>query len=347
MSAKEGHKWRRRAHGVLSAVVILGAAFFLWRQHAQLEHAMALFSRLKWRWVGLAVAAEVVALVSFAGTQYTLLRAADSRIPLWRMVRITLAANSIALSIPGGAAVAAAFAFDKMKSHGVSKEVSAGVVLVAGAASGVALFLLAVVGIETAGGHGPARGLRGVAAALVVLLVVIVISAGLGLRSGAVGRSVEAAGRVIADRHLLPKAASDAVGRAWERIQAIHTRPAPGAVAFVTASANWLGDAACLAAAVTAVGAHVPWSGLLVAYVVAQIGISLPVTPGGVGIVEGALTYALIAYGVGPREAVAGMIVYRVISFWALVPLGLGAWVSMKGARSEGRGDAETCMAAP
>lgn len=60
---------------------------------------------------------------------------------------------------------------------------------------------------------------------------------------------------------------------------------------------NWLADAACLAVAVAAVGAPVPWQGLLLAFAAAAGVTSLGLTPGGIGLVEVALTGALVTAG--------------------------------------------------
>jgi uncharacterized protein (TIRG00374 family) len=90
--------------------------------------------------------------------------------------------------------------------------------------------------------------------------------------------------------------------------------------------ANWLFDAACLVVAFVAVGANVPWRALFLAYSAAQLAINLPITPGGLGVVEGSLTIALVAYGGGKAETVAAVLLYRLISFWALLPVGWTSW---------------------
>ena len=110
---------------------------------------------------------------------------------------------------------------------------------------------------------------------------------------------------------------------------------------YTFAAANWLWDALALALAFAAVGAGVPWRSLLLAYGAAQLAINLPITPGGLGVVEGSLTIALVAYG-GNREAtVATVVLYRLISFWGL--LGIG-WLCWAGLALQGRrpGQAET-----
>ena len=60
---------------------------------------------------------------------------------------------------------------------------------------------------------------------------------------------------------------------------------------------NWVADCGCLALSFLAVGARVPWRGLLLAYGAGQLATILPITPGGLGVVEGSLTVALVTFG--------------------------------------------------
>jgi uncharacterized protein (TIRG00374 family) len=92
------------------------------------------------------------------------------------------------------------------------------------------------------------------------------------------------------------------------------------------ALANWVWDCGALAAAFLAVGAHVPWRGLVLAYGAAQLAANLPITPGGLGVVEGSLTVALVAYGGAQLQTVAAVLLYRLIAFWALLPVGWASW---------------------
>jgi len=74
----------------------------------------------------------------------------------------------------------------------------------------------------------------------------------------------------------------------------------------------------------------VPWRGLLVAYGAAQVAANLPITPGGLGVVEGSLTIALVAYGGSTASTVAAVVLYRLLSFWVPVPLGWVAWAGLR-----------------
>jgi uncharacterized protein (TIRG00374 family) len=109
------------------------------------------------------------------------------------------------------------------------------------------------------------------------------------------------------------------------------------------AAANWLWDCCALAMAFLAVGAGVPWRGLLLAYGAAQLATNIPITPGGLGVVEGSLTIALVAYGGGQESTVAAVVLYRLISFWGLLVVGWAAWAvfAYEGRRPEARPELE------
>ena len=52
----------------------------------------------------------------------------------------------------------------------------------------------------------------------------------------------------------------------------------------------------------------------------------VPITPGGLGVVEAGLTTWLVLSGVGAHEAVVATLLYRLASYWLPIPLGALAW---------------------
>jgi hypothetical protein len=71
-----------------------------------------------------------------------------------------------------------------------------------------------------------------------------------------------------------------------------------------------------------AIHAPIPWSGLLLAYGAGQLAATLPITPGGLGVVEGSITIALVQFG-GPVTSTAdAVLLYRIISFWFILVVG-------------------------
>ncbi len=85
---------------------------------------------------------------------------------------------------------------------------------------------------------------------------------------------------------------------------------------------NWLLDCACFAMMFLAIHAPIPWGGLLLAYGAGQLAATLPITPGGFGVVEGSITVALVAFGGAEASTAYAVLLYRFISFWFILVLG-------------------------
>jgi uncharacterized membrane protein YbhN (UPF0104 family) len=70
--------------------------------------------------------------------------------------------------------------------------------------------------------------------------------------------------------------------------------------------------------------------GLLVAYGVAMLVGMVPISPGGLGIVEALLIPALIAMAAPQATAVLGVVSWRLFEYWAPIPLAGLSWVSLR-----------------
>ncbi len=115
------------------------------------------------------------------------------------------------------------------------------------------------------------------------------------------------------------------VTRTFDRITVVTPSRRQWGVALGWAGTNWVLDCACLVVAFVAVGTPVPWRVVLLAYGAGQLATNLPITPGGLGVVEGSLTIALVAYGGDQAGTAAAVLLYRLLSFWLPLPLGWGA----------------------
>jgi hypothetical protein len=128
------------------------------------------------------------------------------------------------------------------------------------------------------------------------------------------------------------------VHRVAGRLHELGRQPHLVARAIGWAAANWLFDAASLWVFLAAFGHRTRIDGLLVAYGLANVLAALPVTPGGLGIVEGVLTPSLVGFGVPADLAVLGVVSWRVVNFWLPIPLGGLAYLSLRLGPEERRG---------
>jgi uncharacterized protein (TIRG00374 family) len=101
-------------------------------------------------------------------------------------------------------------------------------------------------------------------------------------------------------------------------------------LAFGAAALNWLADLACLAASVHAFGLPVTFTGVAVAYLGAQVVRQIPLTPGGLGLIEASLVAALVAAGSPYGGAAAAVLVYRLLSCWLVIPVGALAFAILR-----------------
>jgi hypothetical protein len=86
-------------------------------------------------------------------------------------------------------------------------------------------------------------------------------------------------------------------------------------------------DYFCLLAALRATGSHPRPALVLLAYAVAGVIGLVPITPGGLGIVEASLSGMLVLAGVGTGKAFLATLAYRVASYWLPLLAGLVAYL--------------------
>jgi uncharacterized protein (TIRG00374 family) len=280
---------------------------------------------VEWQWALLAAVVQVVSMQCLVAQQQVLLHAGHGRVRLRTLAGTLYAGNAISVGVPvAGAAASAAYTFRRLRGLGNPGALVSWMLAVSGIASTVTLAAVLAFG---AGVTGSALGAVGafVASAVAVVPVVVailvvrhratrVVLVGL-LQRGArtLGRRVQALRGAEVERRiddLLTSLGSYRLGAAG----------AAGTILF--GLVNWLLDAGCLALSLVAVGADVPWQGLLLAWGAGTLVSSTRLTPGGIGIVEAALASALVAAGLPASQAVPGVVVYRLVSLWLLSAIG-------------------------
>jgi uncharacterized membrane protein YbhN (UPF0104 family) len=115
------------------------------------------------------------------------------------------------------------------------------------------------------------------------------------------------------------------------QLAAVRIRPTDFAFALVAALANWLLDALCLWMCCKAVGAaDITASSLVLAYCAGMAAASIPLVPGNLGVVDGALIVGLAAGGLATDNAIAGVVFYRIISLGFVIAAGWIVWVLVR-----------------
>ena len=102
------------------------------------------------------------------------------------------------------------------------------------------------------------------------------------------------------------------------------------------ASLNWLLDAACLWVFIWSFGRVISPIDLLVAYGLANIFAAIPITPSGLGIIEGVLIGTLVGFGVPHSQAILAVLSYRLVNFWIPIPVGGISYASLMWRKENG-----------
>ena len=88
----------------------------------------------------------------------------------------------------------------------------------------------------------------------------------------------------------------------------------------------------CLEACVRALGGSGALPAVAVVYLTSTAIASAVPTPGGLGMVEAALSAGLAAAGMAGPKAVSAALLFRLVTFWLPVPIG---WVTMHNLQRE------------
>jgi uncharacterized protein (TIRG00374 family) len=300
---------------------ILAVAVWVLSSHtSELSGLSLVFQRLNWWWIPPAVVVEVASYVCFAGMQYELLNDGGLKAPMSPLLKTTFASQALANSLPGGSAASSVYGFRWYRRFGADTTLATWGLVGTFVGSMVSLSLVAALGLAMATSEGASLDL--VPVLIGVLLVTLAVGAVFVYErplqivvSGAIKTARAVSGRPRGDT-------AETIARILAWVAAIRLRPSEISRVVLWGSGNWLLDCACFAMMFPAVGAPVPWKGLLLAYGAGQLAATLPITPGGLGAVEGSLTAALVAFGGAQSTTVEAVLIYRIISFWLILVVG-------------------------
>ena len=336
-----GRFWlsRRFWLGAAGAVLIVATFAYFLPKIADYRDVWGVVKGLSWEWIAALLAVTALNILTFAPPWLVLLPG----LRFLPTLMMTQAATALSIVVPGGAAVGIAGAYGMLRSRGYpSSQVARSVTLVSVwnqlanlAYPILALFFLTATGAETA-------VLATAAFVGVAILGIAVAGLVLVLYSS---RAAEEIGDAAAQgtNWVLGKFRRGPVawgGREFERFRG----EAAGLVRrrwHLLTLATLAGSLTVFAVLLVSLRAlDVPASEVSVAeafaaWALARILGSIPITPGGIGVVELSLTATLIGFGGNNTGVVAAVLVYRFLTMVPTIALGLvGAATWRRSARA-------------
>jgi putative heme transporter len=290
-------------------------------------------------YLALGVLLEIAALAAYTQLTFSVLPSGGPH--RLRLFRINMSTLSLSHVSPGGTAPGAALGYRLLTQSGVTGSDAGFALGTQGIGSAVVLnviFWLALVAfLVTHGFHAPASH-GGQSSSILVIVAAGVGVVLLGTFGGLfylLTRGQQQASRVIRRiagriRFLDADRTTALVERLAERFAVLMRDRSLTRRAIGWAAANWLLDAASLWVFVAAFSHFISPVDLLVAYGLANILAAIPITPGGLGVVEFVLVSMITGFGPTAGQALSGVLAYRAVNFWLPIPFGGLAYASLE-----------------
>jgi len=285
-------------------------------------------SHLNFLWLILGAVLEIASLAAYAQLTHTVLSPGAPK--RFRIFRINMWALAISHVLPGGTVPGTAASYRLLTDADVSGSTAAFGLATQGIGSALVLnviFWLSLLISIPLNGYNPLYGFAAILGVLLMALfagLVFLLTRGEEQANSVVNRFANRLPFVKADT------VTRLVNKVADRMKELSKSHALLSKAGLWAAANWLLDASSLWVFLFAFGAHVSPVDLLVAYGLANVLAVLPLTPGGLGVIELTLVTVLTGFGVHAGAATAGVLSWRLVNFWLPIPFGGISYLSLK-----------------
>ncbi|HET9256235.1 MAG TPA: lysylphosphatidylglycerol synthase transmembrane domain-containing protein [Pseudonocardiaceae bacterium] len=330
------NRWRRVVVAVIGLAAAALAGWVLYDNSDELVTAADTLKSVRPGWVVVAVLIEVFSYLARGAATAVVLRRGGGGVGTLTLSAAVLAGDAAAYCLPLGFAASGVVMFGILRRRQVSAAVAGWMFAVASVFYVSAVTAMTIVAVPIAGNDDVIPGLQTLS---VVLLGVLAAGGGLGytlLRRPALrSRLARLLPRVGPGRGRWDGVAQRVVAplKSWlAQLRTVRLTPFTVVSAFGLMIVSWVADVAVLAVAFIALGSSPPWTGLLLAYCAGQIAASVPITPGGIGVMEGSITLALVYFGGAKVITLTAVLLYRLIAYWGCIPAGGLAWLALRAA---------------
>jgi len=290
-------------------------------------------SRVQPGWLLAGLVLQISAWFSYSLLTRSALGHAGESITRSLMFRIQMSTKALSNIVPGGSAAGSALGYRLLTLSGISGPDAGFALATAGLGSAVVLNLILWIGLLVSIPSSGGNPLYVTGALAGVLIMILAASIVMGLMHGR--GTAERMVRWLARRLRFDgDQAAATVRQVGARLEDLIADRALLQRVVIWATLNWLLDAASLWVFIRAFGESLDARGLIVAFGLANVFAVIPITPGGLGIVEGIYIPTLVGFGLRRSVATLGVASYRLAQLFLPILIGavlyatlrVGAW---------------------
>jgi uncharacterized protein (TIRG00374 family) len=270
-----------------------------------------------------------VALLCYSLLTRAALGPEGDKVTVLRLFRIQLSTKALGSIMPAGSAASSALGYRLLTLSGVHGPDAGFALATAGIGSAVVLNLILWFGLIISIPIRGVNALYGFAAIVGIILMLIASALIFGLVEGQ-GRAERAVRWLARHVRLDADRASEVIRHLGNRLEGLIADRQLLVRVIVWASANWLFDMAAVYVFLRAFGGNLAIDGLIVAFGLANVMAVVPITPGGLGIIEGIYIPTIVGFGLSRSTATVGILAYRLAQFWLPIVVGAGCYLSLR-----------------
>ncbi|MGH8862048.1 MAG: lysylphosphatidylglycerol synthase transmembrane domain-containing protein [Jatrophihabitantaceae bacterium] len=338
-SSPTRRRWVRPAlSGLVSLVIVVGIFWYFIPQFTSMSKVWAAIRAMTW----LELATLALAAIWNLATYLFVMVAATPGLKYRQAFVATETSTAVSNTLPGGGAVGIALTYSMFGSWGFSRSRTSVSLVVAGIWNNFAKLGMPILALSLLALQGRPSGGRVVAASVgLAALAAAVAALAMLLRSEATARRLGLFAAGIANRLL--RVAGRPPVEGWERA----TVKFRGRTQLLV-NARWIWISVStlishlslflvLLLALRHIGVpstDVGWVEALAVFSFARLLTAIPITPGGLGVVEVALITGLAAAGGARAQVAAAVLLFRGLTYVVPIPLGLATYLYYKRNRS-------------
>ena len=318
-------------HGVLFVALVAGV-FGLLPRLGGLTHEAAGLRHARPAFLAAAIVAQALSLGCYAQLYRRVLAAFGARVRFRLAADVTLATFFVSHLTPFGSATGTLVNASTLETEGIAAATTGEAIALTSLTSAIALIVLFGTGLAaTAGRHVSHQYL--VIAGTAMFLIVSALAAVLivGAHPAIAGQAGRWAASVA--RHVRPGIDPEKAAETSRRLASLARSALTGRAflaSFGFAVGDLLFDLLSLDLVFVALRYQPGFGPLAVAYAAANIASAIPLTPGGLGVIEVTLVAITAGFGAPRAMAVLAVLGYRIVNYWLPLPPGAIAYLRLR-----------------